>query len=351
MTLLQMCRPIYRVGRIMFLGGILLTSIGVVIGLFGKGWTTSLIGMCCVLLGMIAYGVPLMYLGNEIKLIDESLTAKQVSGLASRHLNEHGDDASNVYEFLEGIFGFEADQAKIHRRLAERGNAEAQYELGRYYETVVRDEVEAMKWYLKAAEQEKTMPQPKLGRCCYVLGEFYLMGKGVTKNLGQAVSWLRKAAEQGDADALILLSGMYDEGLNVTQDYMEAIKWFRKAAEQGSAYAQFKLGQMYHDGKGVGRDDMEAVKWFRKGAEQENAAAQYSLGVCYTDGLGVAKDVPEAVKWLRKAAEQDYAAAQYNLGLCYRDGLGVPKDDVEGKKWCRKALEQGFIPITDNREK
>ena len=38
---LRMCRPIYRLGVTLFWIGILLTGIGLVIGLFGRGWTAG----------------------------------------------------------------------------------------------------------------------------------------------------------------------------------------------------------------------------------------------------------------------------------------------------------------------
>jgi hypothetical protein len=316
MTFLRMCRPIYRLGVSVFWVGILLTGIGLVVALFGSGWTALVIGIGCVAFGMTSYGSALIYLSNEVKLIDESLTAKQVSDLVSPHLSERGDDAEDTEVFL-GRFGGEVDVVKKHRRAAEQGDAEAQYCLGFDYEQgfgVSQDEAEAVKRYRKAADHGHAMSQFNLGNCCFNLGNCYLHGRGATKDIG------------------------------------EAVKWFRKAADQNHAKAQYNLAWAYHNGKGMEKNDVEAVKWFRKAADQEDVDAVYNMGVCYADGLGVAKDPTEAVKWFRKAAEQNYAAAQYNLGLCYRDGFGVAKDEVEGEKWYRKAVEQGFIPPnqTDN---
>ena len=44
-------------------------------------------------------------------------------------------------------------------------------------------------------------------------------------------------AEQGDAVAQFNLGVKYDNGQGVPQDYAEAVKWYRKAAEQGDAGA------------------------------------------------------------------------------------------------------------------
>ena len=46
---------------------------------------------------------------------------------------------------------------------------------------------------------------------------------------------------------------MYDDGRGVPQDYAQALVWLRKAADQGNAAAQTNLGAMYGLGLGVPR--------------------------------------------------------------------------------------------------
>src|SRR6266542_4200866 len=238
-----------------------------------------------------------------------------------------------------------AQQSEADRKLfeeikakAETGDAQSQYELGAAFFFgnfgVAKDEVEALKWWRKAADQNHATAQHILGLC-------YDMGRGVVKDEMEAVKWYRKAAQQSYAMAQYILGLCYAKGEGVAKDEMEAVKWFRKAAEQNDAGAQYDLGVCYANGQGVAKDDVEAMKWYRKAAEQNNAPAQYNLGVCYAKGEGVAQDELESVKWYRKAAEQNLAQAQYNLGLCYVKGQGVAKDYVEGYKWWLLATAQG----------
>ena len=70
---------------------------------------------------------------------------------------------------------------------------------------------------------------------------------------------------------------MYANGHGVPQDYEEAVKWLRKAVEQGDAGGQRNLGVMYANGHGVPQDYEEAVKWYRKAAEQGDAEAKRYL--------------------------------------------------------------------------
>ncbi len=58
------------------------------------------------------------------------------------------------------------------------------------------------------------------------------------ENYSQDVYLIRKAAEQGDADAQCKLGGMYYLGKGVTQDYSQAVYWLRKAAAQGNESAK-----------------------------------------------------------------------------------------------------------------
>jgi TPR repeat protein len=119
------------------------------------------------------------------------------------------------------------------------------------------------------------------------LGAAFFLGKGgLTKDEVEAVKWFRKAAEQNVADAQFSLGVCYANGQGVTKDDAQAVKWFRKAAEQNYARAQYNLGVRYAKGQGVAKDDAESVKWFRKAAEQNLADAQYNLGVCYDSGEG-----------------------------------------------------------------
>ena len=120
-------------------------------------------------------------------------------------------------------------------------------------------------------------------------------------------------------------------------DEFNAVK---KAAEQGDADAQHNLGVMYAYGKGVPEDDAEAVRWYLKAAEQGHADAQGMLGVMYANGEGVALDYAEAAHWRRKAAEQGDAYAQASLGLMYAMGRGVPKDYIHAYAWINLASVQ-----------
>ena len=67
----------------------------------------------------------------------------------------------------------------------------------------------------------------------YNLGVMYATGDGVPKDAVQAVSWYRKAAEQGHALAQGNLGFMYATGDGVPKDFVTAYMWRNLAAAQG----------------------------------------------------------------------------------------------------------------------
>ena len=58
----------------------------------------------------------------------------------------------------------------------------------------------------------------------------------------------RPLAEQGHAEAQVMLGIMYSRWKGVSQDYTEAVKWWRLVTEQGKSYGPMSLATMYDDG-------------------------------------------------------------------------------------------------------
>ncbi len=187
---------------------------------------------------------------------------------------------------------------------AEAGDAEAQYQLAAYLDRAGRYD-EALKWFLKAAEQDFPMAFFKLG-------------------------WRVRIQE----------SPVY-ERMGITADslYNKAHKLALPLAKNGNAWGQLVMGYLYEFGAGgLAKNHEEAFKWFLKSAEQGNAEAQERVGCYYYYGLGIAKNKEEGVKWYRKAAEQGDPDAQCVIGDFYMQGDGgFAKNEKEGLKWYRKA--------------
>jgi hypothetical protein len=92
--------------------------------------------------------------------------------------------------------------------LAERGDAFAQYRLGRFYaqQSGVRSP-EAASWYMKASDGLRQLASTGNGKAMYVLGVMYAFGRGVVQNKDEARNWLAQAvAHQVPAAGPVLAS-------------------------------------------------------------------------------------------------------------------------------------------------
>lgn len=123
-----------------------------------------------------------------------------------------------------------ADNLSHWQKLAEKGSANAQFNLGAMYDNgdgVTEDDAEAAKWYREAANQGHANAQ-------FSLGVMYANGEGVDKSPEEAASWYQKAARQGDYRAQYNLGVIYANGEGVAQDLSESYVWFSIAAMSGS---------------------------------------------------------------------------------------------------------------------
>ena len=76
---------------------------------------------------------------------------------------------------------------------------------------VKQDFGEAVRLYRKAADRGDADAQ-------FNLGTMYDQGEGVKQDFGEAARLFREAADQGDANAQCSLGFMYDQGQGVKQD-------------------------------------------------------------------------------------------------------------------------------------
>ena len=124
-----------------------------------------------------------------------------------------------------------------------------------------------------------------------------------------ALSWLRKSADQGLAQAQYNLGLLYENGRLVATSQTLATQWFRRAAEQGHTQAAVSVATQYFLGRGVPKDEAEAARWYETAAEDGDAGAQYIIASSYEHGYGVAKDLRRALLWYVAAARQGDAVA------------------------------------------
>jgi hypothetical protein len=83
-----------------------------------------------------------------------------------------------------------------------------------------------MNQLMKKAERGNTQAQ-------FELGYKYRTGEGVPHDYPAAMEWLRRAADKGHAAAQMEIGYMYEHGCGVKQDYYEAMKCYKRSARIG----------------------------------------------------------------------------------------------------------------------
>ncbi len=168
------------------------------------------------------------------------------------------------------------------------------------------------------------------------------------KHYDKAFALLLPLAEQGQGQAQLAVSLLYERGLGVDQDIDKAMYWYEKAALRGDPVIQNELGLKYFNGDGVARDYDKAATWWLKAAARDHVEAQYGLALMYVNGTGFTKNMVMAMKWLDKAAVRDYGPAHYSLGVIFATGTGAPRDYTRAFEHFSKAASQGIVEAQYN---
>ena len=90
---------------------------------------------------------------------------------------------------------------------------------------------------------------------------------------------LIRAAKSGQAGAQFYLATRYQAGKDIQKDVKEAFTWFKAAADQGISSAQLNVGRIYADGIGVSKSETSARQYFEKAASHGDNRASFNLAV------------------------------------------------------------------------
>ena len=143
-----------------------------------------------------------------------------------------------VVIFLTEISGAQADMVfDFQMKLAKKGNAEAQFKVGEMYES----------------------------------------GRGVEKNMDQAMKWINKAAAQGNKAAGYNLLYKDLEKNGVTNKNKPELVKLQNAARDGDGYAQYYVGLMHSRGVGVKKSNKAALDWLGKASLVGITAAEAEI--------------------------------------------------------------------------
>lgn len=191
-----------------------------------------------------------------------------------------------------------------------------------------------------------------------------------------AVRWLRRAGEQGEPDALIILSRLAASGRGDLEPFQargflaqaaeggderaaheyglylmdegdpgaasQAIEWLRLAAESGltEAYADYAqaLGDWVH-----GPQDLGAARlWYARAGEAGDGIAAAIAATMFFNGEGGAADPARGVQLMRMGAELGAPSAMGSYALLLFQGAqGLAADPARAASWAQRGAQAG----------
>ncbi len=243
------------------------------------------------------------------------------------------------------------EAARYYRIVADKGDAEGQFGLGRCYSEKC-DYENAIYWYRKAAEQGH-------GRALNSLGMAYYSGEGVEQNAAKALNYLLRAEENYAPDLYCNLMEHKAIVLQKLDRHLEAYQIARVFSVDGMGckechavngydsslkrcpFFQKIMAECFEKGEGVKENSAKSAEYYKKAADMGMSIPQIKIAECYYKGKGVVKDREEAFRYYHLAAEQGHPFAQYSVGFLYANGQGVERNTEKAKEWLTKAVENG----------
>jgi TPR repeat protein len=194
-------------------------------------------------------------LQRQIKLLNGSLKCpmcmetlpsnddEEIFQCVQSNAEQHGWDWAQLQLgvfYLNGR-GVKADPKKAaiwFKKAAAQGMHIAEHGLGEIYSFgngVTISRPEAVRWYRKAADGGDALSQ-------FVLGNILITGEGVPKNTTEGARLLTLSAEQGFPEAQSALTNCYKMGRGLESSLDKSLYWNKKAADQGDATAMVNYG-------------------------------------------------------------------------------------------------------------
>ena len=172
------------------------------------------------------------------------------------------------------------------------------------------------------------------------IAQLYLAGaRGLPQDNLKAVEWYTKAAQAGSAHAKHQLGLLYSKPVPPGRDPQKALGWLKAAAEDDFAPAMIALGDIHRNGWGsTAKNETTARSWYEKAGAKGEEAAQKRIAALDSapsrQAAGFAALGIIAV-WLTLGSGQDDAGPppQRNSGMIPDSFTGGPVGGVTYSQW------------------
>jgi TPR repeat protein len=174
-----------------------------------------------------------------------------------------------------------------------------------------------------------------------LLGDALIALRGADADATEILAIYQRAAALGRVDALLRIGDFWTEGALVPVDLGKGFAAYEKAAGAGSSSAVLRMAEMLARGHGVEADAGRGLQMVRDEADTGNATALLLLAELLLSGDVGPRDGAGAIAALEAAAAAGRPEALLRLGEIYRDGGVVPADSERAYGYLQAAAAAG----------
>jgi len=189
--------------------------------------------------------------------------------------------------------------------------------------------------------------QYRLGR--YYLQRAYFSKQDKTKYYNNGLYWLKKAADQGLAEAENRLGVCYQNGQGVPKSYTKAYYWYKKAATQGNGDADENIGRMYYRGEGgLPQNTEKANFWFEKAVRNGDSFAKVEIDQISTQKkLDTLNNKFYPLQYTGNSPAKHLFIHELNKTHSYREAQSICYQKTHGDPTCMEMI--GPAMAAENR--
>lgn len=187
-------------------------------------------------------------------------------------------------------------------------------------------------WFAKARDQYAALAERGDAEAQYQLALLLQYAEPIS-NPAAALNWLKKSAAQGHAMAMTRLADLMIGGKGMPVDYVKGVSYYEKAAAAGDPNAAHNLGMFYY--VGGGNDQAKSAEWMMKADAMGRRSDGCWLGYRYIFGRvpSIPHDPAKALALIEPRAAAGVPDCFPFLAKAFETGTGVEKDLAEAYKW------------------
>jgi TPR repeat protein len=182
------------------------------------------------------------------------------------------------------------------------------------------------------------------GLSSFILSITYEKGDGFTKNIPEAIKWLKLSAKQGYPTAMAQYGWRLLNAIDVESHQQKGLDYIQSAADRNNPIGLCYLGKVRFYTIHSYKSKEDAFSHFTKAASFGHAYSIFMLGRCYKEGWGTQSDIFKAIKCYKRATNLGCGEAFFHFGQIYIDGDRITQNKQMGLQYwqCGASLKDEY---------